>query len=219
MSTVCELDRQFIAPTYARFPVTFVRGEGCTLYDEGGKAYIDMGSGIAVSALGYGDAAWTDAVCAQAKALSHVSNLYYTAPQAELAKLLCELSGMKRVFFGNSGAEANECAIKVARKYAADKCGEAVRPVIVTMENSFHGRTLATLAATGQDVFHHTFGPFPQGFRHVPPNDTASLEKALASGDVCAVLLETVQGEGGVCRLTDAYLKAARELTEARIFC
>lgn len=215
MSTVCELDRQFIAPAYARFPVTFVRGEGCTLYDEGGKAYIDMGSGIAVSALGYGDAAWTDAVCAQAKALSHVSNLYYTAPQAELAKLLCELSGMKRVFFGNSGAEANECAIKVARKYAADKYGEAVRPVIVTMENSFHGRTLATLAATGQDVFHHTFGPFPQGFRHVPPNDTASLEKALASGDVCAVLLETVQGEGGVCRLTDAYLKAARELTEA----
>ena len=215
MSTVCELDRQFIAPAYARFPVTFVRGEGFTLYDEGGKAYIDMGSGIAVSALGYGDAAWTDAVCAQAKALSHVSNLYYTAPQAELAKLLCELSGMKRVFFGNSGAEANECAIKVARKYAADKYGEAVRPVIVTMENSFHGRTLATLAATGQDVFHHTFGPFPQGFRHVPPNDTASLEKALASGDVCAVLLETVQGEGGVCRLTDAYLKAARELTEA----
>ena len=149
MSTVCELDRQFIASAYARFPVTFVRGEGCTLYDEGGKAYIDMGSGIAVSALGYGDAAWTDAVCAQAKALSHVSNLYYTAPQAELAKLLCELSGMKRVFFGNSGAEANECAIKVARKYAADKYGEAVRPVIVTMENSFHGHTLATLAATG----------------------------------------------------------------------
>lgn len=216
MATVQELDRLYIAPTYARFPVTFVRGEGCTLYDEKGRAYLDMGSGIAVNALGYGDEAWIGAVCAQAGALAHASNLYYTAPQAALAKLLCERTGMARVFFGNSGAEANECAIKVARKYAADRAGEGARPVVVTMRNSFHGRTLATLAATGQEAFHHTFGPFPQGFRHVPPNDAAALERALDEGDVCAVLLETIQGEGGVCCLSDGYLRRAREMTGAR---
>lgn len=214
MPDMKELDGQYIAHTYGRFPVSFVRGEGCCLYDDGGKRYIDMGSGIAVSALGYGDEEWLAAVTAQAAALSHVSNLYYTQPMAELAELLCRRSGMKKVFFGNSGAEANECAIKVARKYAADKQGENVRPVIVTLENSFHGRTLATLSATGQDVFHHDFGPFPAGFRYVKPNDVAALKEALASGDVCAVLLETVQGEGGVNCLDADYLKAVRRLTE-----
>lgn len=214
MPDMKELDGQYIAHTYGRFPVAFVRGEGCCLYDDGGKRYIDMGSGIAVSALGYGDEEWLAAVTAQAAALSHVSNLYYTQPMAELAELLCRRSGMKKVFFGNSGAEANECAIKVARKYAADKYGENLRPVIVTMENSFHGRTLATLAATGQDVFHHDFGSFPAGFRYVKPNDVDALKETLASGDVCAVLLETVQGEGGVNCLDADYLKAVRRLAE-----
>lgn len=214
MTQTTELYQAYIADTYARFPVTFVRGEGAYLFDDAGKRYIDMGSGIAVSVLGYGNAAWEAAVCAQAHALSHVSNLYFTQPQAELAHILCQRSGMKRVFFGNSGAEANECLIKAARKYSADKYGENVRPVVVTLANSFHGRTLATLAATGQDAFHHTFGPFPEGFAYVPPNDTAALKAVLDTQTVCAVLVETVQGEGGVEPLEPAYLDAVRTLTQ-----
>ena len=216
MNETTELYDQYIAPTYARFPVTFVRGEGSLLFDDAGKRYIDMGSGIAVSVLGYGNAAWEKAVCEQAHTLSHVSNLYYTQPQAQLAQLLCERSGMKHAFFGNSGAEANECAIKTARKYSAAKHGENVRPVIVTLVNSFHGRTLATLAATGQDVFHHDFGPFPEGFAYVAPNDVQALKDVLATQPVCAVLLETVQGEGGVEPLTRDYLQAVRDLTAAQ---
>ncbi len=214
MNHTTELDAKYVAHTYNRFPVTFVRGEGSLLYDDTGKRYIDMGSGIAVSVLGYGNKAWENAVCEQAQALSHVSNLYFTTPQAELAQTLCERSGMKRAFFGNSGAEANECAIKAARKYSADKHGENVRPVIVTMQNSFHGRTLATLAATGQDAFHHDFGPFPEGFAYVTPGDIAELEAVISKQPVCAVMLETVQGEGGVEPLKGEYLKAVRELTE-----
>lgn len=213
MKTTMELDAQYVAHTYARFAVTFVRGEGALLYDDTGKRYIDMGSGIAVSVLGYGNEQWEKAVCEQAHALSHVSNLYFTQPQAELARLLCERSGMKRAFFGNSGAEANECAIKAARKYSADQFGENVRPVIVTMENSFHGRTLATLAATGQDAFHHDFGPFPEGFVSVKPGDVEALKAVLDDQPVCAVMLETVQGEGGVEPLTREYLRAVRDLT------
>ena len=216
MSQTPQLDSQYIAHTYARFPVTFVRGEGAFLFDDTGKRYIDMGSGIAVSVLGYGNPAWEKAVCEQAHTLSHVSNLYYTQPQTELAQLLCERSGMKRAFFGNSGAEANECAIKVARKYSADIHGENVRPVIVSMNNSFHGRTLATLAATGQDVFHHTFGPFPEGFTTVEPGDIAGLTAILDTQPVCAVMLETVQGEGGVEPLSREYLQAVRTLTQER---
>ena len=216
MSDIKQLENQYIAPTYARFDVAFVRGEGATLYDDTGKAYIDMGSGIAVNALGYGNKAWTQAVCEQANQLAHISNLYYTQPQGELAKILCERTGMQKVFFANSGAEANECAIKAARKYAADKHGENVRPVVITLNDSFHGRTLATLAATGQDYFHHYFGPFPEGFLHVPPNDTDALEKALNENPVCALMLEVVQGEGGVEPLDPAYIKAARKLTEER---
>ena len=216
MSQTLERDSQYIAHTYARFEVAFVRGEGALLFDEAGKRYIDMGSGIAVSVLGYGNPAWEKAVCEQAHQLCHVSNLYYTQPQTLLAELLCQRSGMVRAFFSNSGAEANECAIKTARKYSADRHGENVRPVIVTLDNSFHGRTLATLAATGQDTFHHDFGPFPEGFVHVPPNDTAALAAVLDAQPVCAVLLETVQGEGGVEPLTDAYLQAVRDLTAAR---
>ena len=216
MTDIQTLDSQYVAHTYARAPVTFVRGEGCHLYDEAGKSYIDMGSGIAVNALGYGDEGWVAAVSAQAGQLAHASNLYHTAPQALLAQRLCERTGMQRVFFGNSGAEANECAIKAARRYSALKHGENVRPVILTLENSFHGRTLATLAATGQDVFHHDFGPFPEGFRHIPANDVAALKTALDVGDVCALLIETIQGEGGVNCLTEEYIRAAREMTEAR---
>ncbi len=149
------LDESYVAHTYTRAPVTFVRGEGCYLYDDAGRRYIDMGSGIAVNALGYGDPDWVRAVSEQAAALAHASNLYLTAPQAQLAKLLCERSGMRRVFFANSGAEANEGVIKAARRWAALRYGDEKRPVILTLTNSFHGRTLATLAATGQDVFHH----------------------------------------------------------------
>jgi acetylornithine/N-succinyldiaminopimelate aminotransferase len=216
MQKTTDLYDHYIAPTYARFAVTFVRGEGSLLFDDTGKSYIDMGSGIAVSVLGYGNAQWEKAVCEQAHTLSHVSNLYYTQPQAELAKLLCERSGMKRVFFGNSGAEANECAIKTARKYSADQHGENVRPVIVTLQNSFHGRTLATLAATGQDAFHHDFGPFPEGFAYVPAGDLQALTAVLDAQPVCAVMLETVQGEGGVEPLKGEYLQAVRELTASR---
>ena len=216
MNKVGKMYAEYIANSYTRFEVTFVRGEGAYLYDETGEKYIDMGSGIAVNVLGYGNAAWEKAVCEQAHALAHVSNLYYTTPQAELAKLLCEKSGMKRVFFGNSGAEANECAIKAARKYSADRHGENVRPVIVTLVNSFHGRTLATLAATGQDVFHHDFGPFPEGFAYAEPGDTEGLKTLLDTLPVCAVMLETVQGEGGVEPLTREYLQAVRNMTAER---
>ncbi|MEA4929134.1 MAG: aspartate aminotransferase family protein [Candidatus Limiplasma sp.] len=213
MPTTVELYNAYVANSYTRFPVVFTHGEGALLFDEAGRRYIDMGSGIAVNVLGYGNPAWEEAVCSQAHALAHVSNLYYTTPQAELAKLLCERSGMKRVFFGNSGAEANECAIKVARKYSADRHGENVRPVIITLENSFHGRTLATLAATGQDVFHHTFGPFPEGFAYAKPNDAAGLAALMDKLPVCGVLVETVQGEGGVEPLKREYLQAVRDLT------
>lgn len=216
MPKTIALHQKYIAPTYARFGVVFTHGKGSKLYDETGKKYIDMGSGIAVNTLGYSNKAWLKAVRKQAEKLAHGSNLYYTQPQAALAKRLCVRSGMAKVFFGNSGAEANECAIKVARKYAADKHGENTKPVVVSLTGSFHGRTLATLAATGQDVFHHDFGPFPEGFRHVPPNDIPALEAALDANDVCALLLETVQGEGGVLPLTAEYLKAARSLTRKR---
>lgn len=216
MAHTQELDSQYIAHTYARFPVTFVRGEGALLFDDTGKRYIDMGSGIAVSVLGYGNPAWEAAVRKQAHDLSHVSNLYFTQPQTLLAENLCQRSGMKRAFFGNSGAEANECAIKAARKYSADKHGENVRPVIVSLVNSFHGRTIATLAATGQEVFHHHFGPFPEGFAYAEPNDLPALTKLLDELPVCAVMVETVQGEGGVEPLDREYLSAVRALTAER---
>ena len=216
MKPIQLMDQQYIAPTYARFDVTFAWGKGACLYDKEGKEYIDMGSGIAVSCLGHNNKKWVEAVQNQVERLAHVSNLYYTEPQVKLARLLCQQTGMKKVFFGNSGAEANECAIKVARKYAADKHGENQKPVILTLEGSFHGRTLATLAATGQDVFHHSFGPFPEGFRHVPPNDIEALRAALDAGDVCGLLLEIVQGESGVLPLTLEYIEAAGRLTAER---
>jgi len=211
-----ELDAAYVAPTYKRFPVEIVDGQGSVLTGSDGKQYIDLGSGIAVNTFGAADAEWLKAVTEQLGRVAHTSNLYYTAPQAKLARLLCEKTGMKRVFFGNSGAEANECAIKVARKYASDKYGEGARPVIVTLESSFHGRTLTTLSATGQDVFHRHFGPFTPGFVHVPPDDPAALEAALKDNACCGVLMEMVQGEGGVHPLSKEYVQFAAKLCVER---
>ena len=201
-----ELDSKYIAPTYRRFPVEIVSGKGATAYDVNGKKYIDMGSGIATNTFGYADSEWVAAVTEQLNLYSHTSNLYYTSPCAKLAEMLCNRTGMCRVFFGNSGAEANEGAIKTARKYSFDKYGEG-RHKIVTLVNSFHGRTITTLAATGQDVFHTTFMPFTEGFCHVPANDTDAMLAALTD-DVCAVMLEFVQGEGGVNALDKEYVSA-----------
>jgi acetylornithine/N-succinyldiaminopimelate aminotransferase len=205
MNTI-QLDSQYIAPTYRRFPVEIVSGKGATAYDVNGKKYIDMGSGIATNTFGYADAEWVAAVTEQLNLYSHTSNLYYTSPCTRLAELLCRRTGMCRVFFGNSGAEANEGAIKVARKYSFDKYGEG-RHKIVTLQNSFHGRTITTLAATGQEVFHTTFMPFTEGFCHVPANDTDAMMAAMTP-DVCAVMLELVQGEGGVNALDKDYVTA-----------
>ncbi len=206
MSELKQLDKSFVAGTYARFPVEIVRGEGSKLYDDEGKAYIDMGSGIAVNAFGIGDAAWKDAVIAQLDKVQHTSNLYYTEPCAKLAAMLCERTGFKKVFFGNSGAEANECAIKVARKYAAEKKG-AEYSTIVTLVNSFHGRTLTTLAATGQEHYHELYQPLTPGFVHTPANDLAALEKTVAEHKVAGVLVECVQGEGGVIALDADFVR------------
>lgn len=206
-SHVSELDHTFIASTYGRLPVCLVRGEGSLVYDDQGKEYIDLGSGIGVTAFGIHDTTWSEAVIKQVNQLNHVSNLYYTSPQAELAKMLCEKTGMKKVFFCNSGAEANECAIKVARKYSSDKYGGS-RNVIITLENSFHGRTLATLAATGQDVFHQHFGPFPEGFVHTPANDIEAFYETAKAHQACAIMMEAIQGEGGVMPLDAEFVQA-----------
>ena len=170
-------DEKYILHTYARSPLALVRGEGMTAYDAEGKAYLDFTSGIGVNSLGFCHPAWTAAVAAQAGALQHISNLYVTAPDAKLAKKLCKRTGMDKVFFGNSGAEANEGAIKAARKYSVDRYGEG-RSKVATLVNSFHGRTLATLAATGQEVFHKDFGPFPGNFVYLPAGDFDALTAA-----------------------------------------
>lgn len=208
--TVIETDNQYIANTYTRYPVTLVSGHGAVAADENGKEYIDMGSGIGVNIFGYCDKEWADAVSEQLNTLQHTSNLYYTTPGVELAELLCKKSGMKKCFFGNSGAEANECAIKTARKYSLDKYNNPDRNVIVTLNQSFHGRTLATLKATGQDTFHTTFGPFPEGFVYAPANDFEQLQ-AVCNGNVCAIMMEMIQGEGGVIALDKIFIKKVYE--------
>ncbi|MBQ2772740.1 MAG: aspartate aminotransferase family protein [Clostridia bacterium] len=200
MKSFKQLDENYVAHTYKRFPVEIVRGQGSLLYDVDGKEYIDMGSGIAVSSLGVSDAGWVAAVTAQLGQVQHTSNLYYTSPCAELAAELCKRTGLKKVFFGNSGAEANECAIKVARKYAADKKGEGAYQ-IVTLENSFHGRTLATLSATGQAHYHELFQPLVDGFLHTPANDFEAFVKLAEENKIAAIMMEAVQGEGGVYAL------------------
>ena len=205
MAGIKELDKLYVANTYSRFPVEIVKGKGSLCYDVDGKEYIDMGAGIAVNTFGYSDEEWKAAVIEQLNAFQHTSNLYYTAPCVRLAETLCERTGMKKVFFANSGAEANECAIKVARKYAADKYGKDCCNII-TLENSFHGRTITTLAATGQEVFHKNFGPFPVGFLYAKANDYESV-KSLVDDKTAAIMMECVQGEGGVNPLEDGFVK------------
>lgn len=196
--------------TYGRQPLAAASGSGCVCQDEDGKRYIDFGSGIGTNSLGYCNAQWADAVCAQARKIQHTSNYYYTDVQAVFAQKLCELTGYARMFLGNSGAEANECAIKLARKYSFDRYGEG-RGTIITLKNSFHGRTMMTLTATGQDVFHNYFFPFPTGFAYAQANDLDDLKSKL-DGTVCAVMIELVQGEGGVCALDRDYVQALAQL-------
>ena len=208
-----DLTGQYIMNTYGRFPVAIDHGEGARLYDPEGRKYIDFTSGIGVTDLGYGYQSWVDAVSAQAKKLGHTSNLFYTEPPAKLAEILCKRTGMSCAFFANGGGEANEGIIKLARKYSFDKYGKG-RSTIVTLRNSFHGRTITTLMATGQDVFHNYFFPFTEGFRYVGANDRSALESQ--GDDVCGVLLELVQGEGGVLPLDQEYVQAVAKLCEAR---
>lgn len=197
-------DKTYIASTYNRFGVAIEKGDGATFTDVEGKQYIDFTSGIGVNAFGVNDALWKKAVVEQINAVQHACNLYYTLPQIRLAELLCQKSGAKKVFFGNSGAEANECAIKVARKYSALKYGDLIRYEIVTLKESFHGRTLATLSATGQEHFHRYFGPFPDGFKYASPN-MESVKEAVGE-KTCAVMVELIQGESGVNVLDEAFV-------------
>lgn len=211
MADIKSSDSLYIANTYARFPLEIVRGKGAVAYDETGKKYIDLGAGIAVNSFGYADEDWQEAVIAQVKTLQHTSNLYYTQPCVELAKTLCERTGMSRVFFSNSGAEANECAIKAARRYSFLKYGEG-RHTIITLKNSFHGRTITTLAATGQDSFHTEFGPFTEGFVYATPGDIQELHQLVEENACAAIMIETVQGEGGVNELPAAYIAEIAKL-------
>ena len=208
-----EKDKQYIAATYARFPVRLVRGEGRTVYDAEGKSYLDLASGIGVNIFGYGDEEWTAAVTAQLQKLQHASNLYYTEPCVSLAEALCERSGMEKVFFCNSGAEANECAIKAARKWGEEhKSPEHFN--IVTLKGGFHGRTLAALAATGQEEYHKDFLPLTPGFLTADPEDAEGLERVVTEHKCAAVMLETVQGEGGVVPLSEEFLRAAADIAK-----
>ena len=206
-----ELDKEYVAGTYARFPLTIVKGKGSTVWDDEGKKYIDLSTGIAVNSFGIADGEWMAAVTKQLGSLQHMSNLYYTEPCAELARMLCQRTGMDKVFFSNSGAEANECAIKAARKYAAEHRG-AEYYNIITLKNSFHGRTVTTLAATGQDVFHHDFLPLTEGFLYAEANSIDDIKTLTESNKCAGVMIEVVQGEGGVNPLDKDYVKALAEL-------
>ena len=217
MSELKNIDKTYIANTYSRFPVEIISGKGSLVYDETGKEYIDMGTGIGVTAFGISDDEWVSAVTAQLGKVQHTSNLYYTEPCAYLAKMLCEKSGMKKVFFANSGAEANEGAIKCARKWAAQNKGEEYC-TIITLINSFHGRTLATLSATGQDHYHEEFQPLTPGFVYAEANNLDSVKKLVAENKVAAVMFECVQGEGGVIPLTQDFVKGLAELAEKENF-
>ena len=215
MNTI-EKDQLYLAGTYGRFPLEIANGKGSVAIGADGKTYIDMGAGIAVNTFGYADGAFTDAVTKQLLTVQHTSNLYYTAPAADLAEALVKKSGMKKVFFGNSGAEANECAIKTARKWGIENKGEGAYK-IVTLKNSFHGRTITTLSATGQDVFHKNFDPFTEGFVYCPMGDEAALE-SLIDDKTCAVMIEFVQGEGGVNVAPASFIKKLFELKEKKNF-
>ena len=208
---VIKRDKKYVLHTYSRSPLVLERGSGLTVWDADGRSYLDFTSGIGVNALGYCDPEWSAAVAAQAGQLQHTSNLYYTAPCTRVARKLCKRTGLDKVFFANSGAEANEGAIKCARKYSVETYGPA-RNKVLSLVNSFHGRTLATLTATGQDVFHHDFGPFPDHFAYLPANDSAALDTALQDETVCAVMMELVQGEGGVIALDADYVHHVAEV-------
>ena len=214
MLNTIEQTNLHIMPTYGRKEVVIVNGHGATCYDADGKKYIDFGSGIGTTSLGYCNDAWAEAVCAQVKKVQHTSNLFYHQPQAELAEKLCSMSGYSKVFFGNSGAEANECAIKIARKYSFDKYGKG-RHNIITLVNSFHGRTITTLSATGQDVFHNYFFPFTEGFRFVKANDIADLHDKL-DDTICGIMIEYVQGEGGVMALQPEFVEEIRKICDEK---
>ena len=211
--SITALDKEYVAGTYGRFPVELVSGKGSVFTGSDGKRYIDMGSGIGVTAFGCADEAWVAAVTAQLGKLQHASNPYYTEPCAKLAQALCEKTGMKKVFFSNSGAEANECAIKVARKYSAEKKGDEYY-TIITLVNSFHGRTLTTLSATGQEHFHKLFNPLTPGFVSVEANNVAALEEAVATCKPAGIMFEVVQGEGGVLPLTAEFVTTAAKLAK-----
>lgn len=213
MSTIDQFNK-YVMPSYGRYDLVLDSGSGRQAVDENGKKYIDFGSGIGTNSLGYCNENWVRAICDQAHKIQHTSNYYYTKVQADFAKALCETAGYTDMFFGNSGAEANECAIKIARKYSFDKYGKG-RHKILTLVNSFHGRTLCTLSATGQDVFHNYFFPFVEGFDYVTANDIADLESKL-DDTVCAVMLEYIQGEGGVNALEQAFVDAVFEKCAAK---
>ena len=214
MNEMMQKDQQYIASTYKRFPLEIVSGKGSLVYGADGKEYIDMGSGIAVTSFGIADDKWQAAVTAQLATLQHMSNLYYTDPCIRLAELLCQKTGMSKVFFSNSGAEANECAIKAARKYSAEKHGPDCYTV-VTLKNSFHGRTLTTLAATGQEHYHELFRPLTPGFAHVAAGNMEELEALARTTKIAAVMIECIQGEGGVVPLPQEYASAVQRFTEA----
>lgn len=213
MHNLKEKDSLYIANTYARLPVEISHGKGSLVYGTDGKKYIDLGSGIAVNSFGVADAEWADAVYKQLNAVQHTSNLYYSSPCVQLAEILCKRTGMKKVFFGNSGAEANECAIKTARKYAQEKKGGEYY-TIITLKNSFHGRTITTLAATGQDVFHKYYQPLTPGFVHADANDIQSVKALAKEYKTAAVMVEPVQGEGGVLPLEENFVKQLYEFCQ-----
>lgn len=206
-----QCDKEYIVNSYKRFPLTLKSGKGAVFTDDSGKEYIDLTSGIGVNSFGACDDEWVKAVSEQCSVLQHTSNLYYTSECIKLAKMLCEKTGLKKVFFSNSGAEANECAIKCARKYAFDKYGDFSHSNIITLKNSFHGRTMLTLSATGQDVFHTKFGPFSDSFLYADAFDPDSIEKIAKDNNCCAVMIEVIQGEGGVNTLSDEFLNAVKK--------
>ncbi|MCD8035809.1 MAG: aspartate aminotransferase family protein [Clostridiales bacterium] len=212
MNTI-DIDNTYVAHSYGRFPICITGGKGSILYDENGKEYIDFGAGIAVNSFGISDDVWKEAVIEQLNKVQHTSNLYYTEPCAKLAQMLCERTGMQKVFFSNSGAEANECAIKAARRYAFLKYGDG-HSTIITLKNSFHGRTITTLAATGQDHFHHEFTPFTEGFVYAEANNIDDVIRLATENKCIAVMIEIVQGEGGVCPLDKEFVQAVRKFTE-----
>lgn len=211
-----QLDDCYVAHSYSRFPVTLVKGNGAEVWDDGGKRYIDLGSGIAVNTFGFADETWASAVTEQLRTLQHTSNLYYTEPCAVLAQMLCERTGMKRVFFGNSGAEANEGMIKTARRWAKLRYGDESHSTIITLENSFHGRTITTLAATGQEEFHKDFGPFTAGFVHAKVGDAVGLRRLTDENNCCAIMIELVQGEGGVMPLPEEFIREIEVLCKEK---